>query len=65
MTASSDENQASSLKLRKQYEVNEKKVKAALFLIKARLICTSIVKTSKIAELVEILSELGHFDLAI
>lgn len=34
-------------------------------LVKARLISSHILTTSNVIELVEILSELGHFDLAI
>ena len=45
--------------------MNSKRVKAALLLVKARLISSHILTTSNVIELVEILSELGHFDLAI
>lgn len=65
MTASSDEQKQSQHKLRKQYRVDEKRVKAALLLVKARIVCQHIKKTSQVGELIEILSELGHFDLAV
>jgi hypothetical protein len=65
MTASSSEEHNQNVpRQRQQYRVDEKKVRAAYLLVKARKLCPNF-KTHDAVGYSEILSELGHFDLAI